>query len=164
MSLYLRPAMPQDELFLYQLAYETFYEQLHAELWDPNIRESVLKMQIDGQRGSYAAQFPNADHGIIMLDDRPVGRLIVDRGPEVHHLVDITILKRHRSAGIGTVLIRALGTEGDLMRKPIRLHVMVTNRAKALYQRMGFRLIEENPVTWLMERPPGSGLVTAVSR
>jgi ribosomal protein S18 acetylase RimI-like enzyme len=153
-----------DELFLYQLAYEVFFEQLHAELWNPAIREPLLKMQIEGQRGAYAAEFPHADHGIIVLDERPVGRMIVNRGPEIHHLVDITILKQHRGAGIGTVLIRALCSEGDLVRKPVRLHVMVTNRAKTLYQRLGFRLIEDNQVTWLMERAPGSGPVTAAPR
>ncbi len=154
MPLSLRPALPKDEPFLYQLAYDNFYEQLAAWSWDPNIREPLLKMQVAGQRNAYAAEFPNADHGIILLDDRPVGRMIIDRGPELHYLVDITILKQHRSAGIGTVLIRAMCTEAELMRRQVRLQVMVTNRAKALYQRLGFRLIEDRTATWLMERAP----------
>jgi GNAT superfamily N-acetyltransferase len=157
MPLSLRPALPKYEPFLYQLLYENFFEKLAAHLWDPKIREPILKMQIQGQRSSYAAQYPQADHGIIVLDDRAIGRLILDRGPEFHCLVDITIAKKHRGAGIGTILIRSLCTEADLMRKPVRLHVASTNPARELYRRLGFRLLEDQQMNWLMERLPGAG-------
>lgn len=156
MGLTLRPAVPADEPFLFQLVHDTMAEQLHAAAWDPKIRESLLKMQIEGQRASYAAQFPTADYGIIVYDDLAIGRLILDRGPQFHTLVDITLLPKHRSSGIGTWLLRALCTEAELMRKPIRLHVQVTNRAKNLYQRLGFRTIEDYQVGLVMERAPGA--------
>jgi GNAT superfamily N-acetyltransferase len=160
MPLSLRPAVPADEQFLYQLVYDNMFEQLFAAAWDPQIREPLLKMQIEGQRSGFAAQFPNADHGIILLDDRPVGRIILDHGPEVHWLVDIVIARQHRGGGIGTWILRALCTEADLMRKPIRLQVTVTNPAQRLYHRLGFRLVEDLQITRLMERAPGAaGLV-----
>ena len=161
MPLLLRPVLPKDETFLYQLAYENMFEQLAAWAWDPQYREPLLKMQIVGQNSAYAAEFPNANHGIILLDDKPVGRMILDRGPEIHYLVDITILKQYRGAGIGTRLIQALCTEAEMLRKRVRLQVMVTNRAKGLYERLGFRLIEDRQVAWLMERAPGSGSLMA---
>src|SRR5262249_42940048 len=105
---------------------------------------------------TYAMQYPQADHGIILLDDKPIGRLIVDRGPEIHCLVDITILKQHRKAGIGTLLIRSLCTEASMMRKPVRLQVAVDSPARELYQRLGFQLIEDLQVNWVMERAPGA--------
>lgn len=152
MPLSVRPVLSQDATFVEQLIYETLYEQLYAWTWDPAVREPLLKMQIEGQRASYAAQFPHADHGIIILDDSPVGRLLLDRSPEMHYLVDIAILKAYRGRGIGTWILRALCTEADLMQKPLRLQVQVTNRAKDLYVRLGFRMIEDRQVTWLMER------------
>ena len=151
MPLALRPALPTDEVFLYQLMYENFFEKLAAWAWVPKVRDPLLKMQIDGQRASYAAEFPHADHGIILLEDRPIGRLIVNRGPEIHHLVDITILKQNRRAGIGTVLIRALCTEAEMMRKRVRLQVAVDNPARELYRRLGFQMIEDRQITWVME-------------
>jgi ribosomal protein S18 acetylase RimI-like enzyme len=159
MPLSLRPTFPQDEQFLQQLLYENFSEKLFAHLWNPQIREPLLKMQMDGQRASYAAQFPQADHGIIVLDDHAIGRIILDRGPQFTTLVDITIAKKHRGAGIGTVLIRSICTEADMTRRSVRLHVDIANRARELYLRLGFRILEEQEMNWLMERQPGASSV-----
>jgi len=87
MPLTVRPTLPQDEQFLYQLVYQTMSEQLFAWTWDPNIRDKLLDLQIRAKHGSYAAEYPHANHGIIVWDDEPVGRLIVDRSGEFHVLV-----------------------------------------------------------------------------
>jgi ribosomal protein S18 acetylase RimI-like enzyme len=162
MSLYLRPALPTDEVFLEQLVYENLYEQLYAWAWDPAIREPLLKIQIDGQRASYAASFPRADHGIIMLDGRAIGRLIVNRAEQEHYLVDIVLKKESRGKGVGTWLLRALCMEAELARKPLRLQVQPTNRAKDLYLRLGFRMIEDRQITWLMERAVGAAALVSL--
>jgi ribosomal protein S18 acetylase RimI-like enzyme len=154
MSLELRPAGLQDEPFLYQLAYERFCDELRVDLWPPAMREPLLKLQIEGQRSSYAAAFPCADHGIIMLYGRPVGRLLIDRGPDAHHIVDILLAKEHRAKGVGSAILRAICKEADLMRKPLRLSVGVSNRAAGLYRSLGFRPIQTVEDRWLMERPP----------
>jgi len=155
MALSLRPALPKDETFLYQLLYENFYEKLYAWAWDPSIRQPLLNMQIQGQRATYAAMYPHADHGIIVFDGNDVGRILVDRGPQINTLVDITIRKQNRAAGMGTVLVRSLCIEAEMMRKPLRLQVAVDNRARNLYQRLGFRLIEDLQLNLVMERAPG---------
>src|SRR5947209_6397459 len=156
MGLSLRPVTPNDELFLYQLVHDHMAETLYVSAWDPKLREPLLKMQIEGQRSSYAAQFPRADYGIIVYDNEAIGRLIMDRTPECHYLVDIMIAKQYRGKGIGTWLMRALCREAEMMAKPLRLHVFFNNRAKGLYERLGFRTLESNEVTCLMERAPGT--------
>ena len=156
MGLYLRPATAADEPFLFRLAHDEMAERLFAHLWDPKIREPLLKLQVDAQSGAHRAQFPNADHGVIVWDNDAVGRMIVDRSPACHHLVDITILAKYRSKGIGTWVLRALCTEAEIMSKPLRLHVRTDNRAKGLYERLGFRMIQGDEVTLLMERAPGT--------
>lgn len=156
MPLSVRPALPTDEQFLYQLVYQTMFEQLYASAWDPRIRDHLLNLQIRAKHGSYAAQFPQADHAIIVLDDEPAGRMIIDRVGVFYHLVDISILPRHRGAGIGTRLILALCAEAELMQKNVRLTVSVANpRALALYKRLGFRVIEDMQTDLVMERAPG---------
>jgi ribosomal protein S18 acetylase RimI-like enzyme len=156
MPLFVRPALPQDDKFQYDLAYGVMYEQLHAQLWDPNIRHPLMDLQVKSKRASYAAVHPQADYAIIMLDDQPVGRLIIDRSGEFYHLVDISIVPKQRSAGIGTRVVLGLCMEAELMRKSVRLYVSITNpRAKALYQRLGFRVIEDQQTDTLMERRPG---------
>ena len=154
MGLALRPALPADELFLYQLVYDNLYEQLLADAWDPSVREPLLKMQMEGQRAGFAAHHPNAEHAIILYDDEPVGRLVFDRGPEMHWLVDIVIAHKYRGKGIGTWILRAICTEADMTRKPIRLHVNPLNPALRLYERLGFRLVDDQQAMRLMERTP----------
>jgi GNAT superfamily N-acetyltransferase len=156
MSLYLRPALPKDEVFLRDVVYENMYEQLCAWAWDPAIREPLMKIQVDGQRAAYASAYPRADHGIIMFEERPIGRLIVDRTMESHYLVDIVVQKKHRGKGIGTVLLRALCMEAEMSKRPMRLQVQLTNRAKELYLRLGFRMIEDKQIAWVMERAVGA--------
>lgn len=116
------------------------------------MREPLLKMQVESQRNSYAAQFPRADHSIILLDDAPVGRLIVDRAPDVHYLINIVVAASHRGQGIGSRALQALCAEADLARKPLQLQVQSGNRAKNLYSRHGFRIVDDLEIAWLMER------------
>ncbi len=157
MPLFVRPALPEDDQFVYLLAYQVMHDQLHAQLWDPNIRHPLLDLQVRSKRSSYAAVHPHADYAIIMLDDQRVGRMIIDRSGEFYHLVDISILPQHRSAGIGTRLVLALCMEAEMVRKSVRLYVSVTNpRAAELYKRLGFRVIEDQQTDILMERSPGS--------
>jgi GNAT superfamily N-acetyltransferase len=157
MSLYVRPAIPQDGEFVYQLLRQVLYDQLMAHLWDPAIRDPLLDLQVRAQTGAYLSAYPHADHGIVMLDDEPVGRLLVDRSRASHHLIDIAILSKRRSAGIGTRLILGLCMEAEMMGKSLTLRVSITNpRAAALYQRLGFRVIEDQQTDWLMERSPGA--------
>jgi ribosomal protein S18 acetylase RimI-like enzyme len=132
------------------------YEQLQAETWDPRIREHLLDLQVRTKCGAYATVHPQADDAIIMLDDQPVGRMLVDRSGEFYHLVDISVLPKYRGKGIGTRLVLALCMEGEMTGKNVRLYVSISNpRAAGLYKRLGFRVIEDLLTDMLMERAPG---------
>jgi ribosomal protein S18 acetylase RimI-like enzyme len=156
MPLYVRPALPQDGPFVYQLVWQVMYEQLQADTWDPRIREHLLDLQVRTKCGAYATVHPQADHAIIMLDDQPVGRMLIDRAGEFYHLVDISVLPKYRSKGIGTRLLLALCMEADMMGKNVRLYVSVSNpRAADLYKRLGFRVLDDLQTDMLMERSPG---------
>lgn len=157
MPLYVRPAQPQDGEFVYQLLRQVFYEQLMAHLWDPAIRDPLLDLQVRQKSSTYAANYPHADHGIIMLDEEPVGRLLVDRTGASHHLIDISILPKRRGAGIGTRLVLGLCMEAEMNGKSLTLSVSISNpRAAQLYKRLGFRVIEDLETGWVMERAPGA--------
>jgi GNAT superfamily N-acetyltransferase len=156
MPLFVRPALQQDEQFVYDVAYQVMHDHLHAHLWDPNIRHALLDLQVRSKNASYAAVHPGADYAIIMQDDQPVGRMIIDRSGEFYHLVDISIVPAHRGAGIGTRLVLALCMEAETIHKSVRLYVSITNpRAAELYKRLGFRVIEDQQTDILMERSPG---------
>jgi ribosomal protein S18 acetylase RimI-like enzyme len=104
----------------------------------------------------YDAAYSGADHNIILFDGVPAGRMLVHRSDVEVVLVDISLLPERRGAGIGSALIRELVREGGQSGKPVRLHVNRENRARRLYERLGFGIIEDAGAYFKMERRPGS--------
>ncbi|HKP86849.1 MAG TPA: GNAT family N-acetyltransferase [Blastocatellia bacterium] len=155
MSVTFRPVRPDDEPFLYKLYCGTRSEDLAGiELNSPQ-QEVLLKMQFLAQQHSYKAQYPKADHDIILLDGRPIGRVMVERGPAENRGVDIALLPEYRSSGIGGAIIQDLLDEAGRAGKPFRIQVVKSNRAKRLYDRLGFSEVADTGTHYVMERIPG---------
>jgi ribosomal protein S18 acetylase RimI-like enzyme len=157
MSLDLQPVRAEDEAFLFELYASTRADEMALVGWDKPQQESFLRMQFKAQQSSYAMQFPNADYRIIVHDGRVAGRLIVDRSGEDILLIDIALLPEFRSAGIGSVLMKQLMVEAAGAQKPIKLHVETFNRARRLYERLGFRPTGDNGIYLEMVWKPESG-------
>ena len=134
----LRPAQPDDEDFLFDLYAGTRRAEMEAWGLDDAMLAQMLRMQFAGQQGTYRAQFPQADHRIILHDGVPVGRILIDReGPEIV-LVDVALVPALRGRGIGTWLLKDLLAEAAEADRPVRLKVVLTNPARRLYERLGF--------------------------
>ncbi len=137
-SITLRPVQPDDEAFLFDLYASTRRDEMAAWGLDDAMLAQMLRMQYAGQQGTYRAQFPEADHHLILHDERPIGRLLVDRAEAAVVLVDVALLPEVRGSGLGTRLLRALQAEAAEQGLPLRLKVVLTNPARRLYQRLGF--------------------------
>jgi ribosomal protein S18 acetylase RimI-like enzyme len=99
--------------------------------------------------------YPEIDDRIILIEDRPIGRLIVVRRDEEIRLADVALLPEHRDRGIGSILIKELIDEAKLSKKPIRLQVEKPNTGAArLYERLGFKLAGETLTHFQMEYRP----------
>src|SRR5215218_5918637 len=148
----LRPViMPDDEEFLRELYLKSREDLAGLPISGDALRQLLL-MQYAAQNKGYIQQFPNSSRDIIELDGRPVGRLIVDRQPTQFECVDISLLPQHRNSGIGTEVLKSLLDECASAEKSCVLQVLGTNPAVRLYQRMGFRIIEENGTHFRMKR------------
>ena len=134
-DLRLRDATPEDEPFLLEVYASTRIEELEGFGWSDDQKQAFIKMQFAARERSY----PRADNRIILLNGRPIGRMMVDRGDEAILLRDIALLTEYRNAGIGSRLLTELMKEATLAGKPIQLHVVSTNPALRLYERLGFR-------------------------
>ncbi len=139
----LRTASPEDEDFLLQVYASTRADELALLDWKREQRDAFLRMQFNAQRWSYEANYPHADNQIILLNNQPIGRLLIARAEHEITLVDIALLPKHRGHGIGTDLLHELIDEAKQTHKPIRLHVLKGNRAMQLYTRLGFQVIAE---------------------
>jgi len=154
MPITLRRARLDDQPFLFELYRSTRSDEMAAWSWPASEQEAFLKMQFNAQKQYYNTQFPRADYQIVLLDEWPIGRLIIKRGEDETRLVDIALLSEHRNLGIGTALIQNLLDEADHAHKPVRLHVSKFNPAVRLYERLGFSKIDETATHFLMERNP----------
>ena len=114
--------------------------------WDAIQWQTFLNLQFQAQSQHYKAAYPEADHSIVMLDESPIGRLIVDRGQREIIIVDITLSPERRNAGIGSNLLKTLIAEAAAANKTVRLHVLLTNPAARLYERLGFVRVSDDGV------------------
>jgi ribosomal protein S18 acetylase RimI-like enzyme len=154
MPLRLRPVRREDEAFLLQVYASTRADEMALVPWGAEQKDAFVRMQFNAQRQSYAQQSPDAKYDVILRDEVPVGRLIVNRTGDAIGLMDIALLPEYRNAGLGTALIRDLMDEARAAHKPLRLHVEFFNPALRLYERLGFRKISESGIYYEMEWTP----------
>jgi ribosomal protein S18 acetylase RimI-like enzyme len=152
MDLELRPATPFDRDFLLEVYASTRTEELAVVPWDDDQKKTFLRMQFVAQDRAYRGQMPDASYDIVVVDGVRAGRFYVDRRAEEIRIVDIALLPDHRGSGIGTELLRAILDEGEASGKPVTIHVVEGNPARALYERLGFREIGGTGVHVLLAR------------
>jgi len=152
----LRPEQAEDQEFLFAVYASTRAEELKRVPWSDTQKRDFLSMQFNLQSKHYHQYYPDAAYQIILLGDRPIGRIYVHRGKDQILLIDIALLPEHRGAGIGGHLVEDLLLEASAESKPVRIHVEWENPALRLYTRLGFQLLESKGVYYLMEWKKGS--------
>jgi ribosomal protein S18 acetylase RimI-like enzyme len=151
----LRPMTAEDLPFLLRVYASTREEELAAVPWTAEQKAAFLRQQFEAQHAWWQENYTGATFDVIEVGGDPAGRFYVHRGPRAIRVVDIALLAAHRGSGIGARLLRELFAEGDGAGKPVSVHVEKFNRARTLYDRLGFREVEDKGVYLLMERPVG---------
>lgn len=150
----LRPTQPDDLGFLYDVYASTRFEELQQTPWSEEQKSAFLRMQFDAQHRWYHGQYADAQYQVIEVEGEPAGRLYVDRTDDMIHIIDITLLPRHRNRGIGSTQLRMLMQEAAQAGVPLRIFVETFNPARRLYDRLGFRQIFDHGVHLQMEWKP----------
>jgi len=142
-TLTLRPVGPADEEFLIALYASTREEELSQVQWPDGQREQFVRWQAAMQRREYEARYPDAEYNVVLLDDRPAGRLWVGRDSEQIRLLDIALLPEFQNRGAGTALLGLLVEEARRTGKALRHMIFVLNEGgRRFYERLGFEVIE----------------------
>jgi ribosomal protein S18 acetylase RimI-like enzyme len=150
----LRAVVPEHEPFLAELYATTREDDLRLTDWDDAQKAAFCAWQFQLQQLDYTRNYPADGHWIIVRDDVPVGRVWVAERDDHLFVVDISLLPAHRGRGIGTLVLEGLFAEGDQAGLPVRLTAFRNNlRAIALFQRLGFRVHEEDEMLLVLERP-----------
>jgi len=146
-----RPELPEDEAFLAKLYASTRAGEMALTGWDAVQQEAFLRQQFQFQTTHYRKHYGDASFRIILRDDAPIGRLYVHYGAQEIRLMDIALLPEHRGTGLGGSILENLLREAAQLGKTVTLHVERFNPALRLYQRLGFRVIEDQQINFYME-------------
>lgn len=154
MSITLRDIRPEDDPFLYDVYASTREQELAAVPFTEEQRNAFLSMQFTAQHAHYREKFPDATYSVILRDDLRLGRLYVLREADEIRIMDITLLPEHRGKGVGTSLVRELMEEAAESKRRLRIYVETFNPSQHLFQRLGFKVISEEGINFLMEWTP----------
>jgi len=150
----LRPVAPADRELLYRIYASTRTEELAVTGWDDTQKAAFLRSQFDAQHRYYMANYRDARFQVIEWERAPVGRLYLARWPDEIRIIDIALLPEYRGQGLGTRLLWDIQTDARQAGLSVTIHVERFNPALSLYERLGFRMIEDKGVYLLLKWAP----------
>lgn len=136
--------------FLYKVYESTRWQEVQQAPWNDEQRREFLKMQFQAQHQHYQQHYAEAEYQIIEIDDLAAGRLYLDDREDEIRIVDIALLPEYRNTGVGTEILKGILEQAKIKAVPVSIHVEKNNPALKLYQRLGFIIIEDVGVYWLM--------------
>jgi len=112
-----------------------------------------LRLNMDWQEASFQEPWKATEVRIITLDDSDIGGCRV-LSTTMRFYLRKSIDRPFQRRGIGTQVIHRLIDEGNRANQPVRLNVVKINPAVHLYERLGFRIVDEDERKFYMKRNP----------
>lgn len=128
MTYILRPATAEDRDFLYRL---------HVATMKPTVSQ-IWGWDDAVQAAYFRDRFDPSVRQVIVMDGRDVGVVEVERRPAEVFLSNIEIAPEYQGRGLGAAIIKDLLAEAHGRGLPVTLQVNRVNRARRLYERLGF--------------------------
>ena len=125
----LRPASGGD----FQLCWS-----LYCDLMKPLTMELLEYWDESGQRRMIEETLADSGTSIVVLSGSDIGWLQINETPEEIYLGQLYVTPSMQNRGIGTAVVRRLCDRASRERKALALEVMKNNRARSLYERLGF--------------------------
>jgi GNAT superfamily N-acetyltransferase len=144
LDLRLRPVENSDDEFIFLVTRETLGKYVD-EIWD--WRDDQQQRLQDEWLARTLVQ-------IVELEHERIGYLAIEEHAD-HILVNrIALLPPWQGRGIGTALMRTIIENAEQREVPVRLNVFLSNPARGLYERLGFRTTSVEPPRIFMEWRP----------
>lgn len=151
MKITLKPLLPSDMEFIKHVYKSTRTKELATMRATEEQKNQFLDFQFKAQHAHYLSTFKGIKLNIINFNKNNIGRLYIWESDQEIRLVDISLLPKFRSKGIGSKLLKSIIEESNSRNKILNLHVLQTNRALKLYQRLGFQITEKKGSHYFME-------------
>jgi ribosomal protein S18 acetylase RimI-like enzyme len=129
----------EDDLpFIERLYASTREEELAMTGWPESFKLQFVAQQHFAQNRHLELHYPGTEWLMIEQGGAAIGRLYVEERGDAIWVVDIALMPESRGLGIGTAVLRDVLEQGREAGKPVGLNVIKTNRARRLYERLGF--------------------------
>lgn len=156
----LRIAKTSDTIFI-----EKLFQSTREFLYQADAEKDYIDMVIDQQRylqtEGYGQQFPNAYTMIIDKQQEPIGKIILDFGANLVHVLDLALIPEARGKGYGKAVLQAMQYVAQQQMLPVGLSVETYNLpAKKLYASLGFQVAEQTPThEFMLWYPPAANRI-----
>lgn len=151
----LRPATAGDRGLLHEVYSSTREAELAPTGWTDDQKAAFVSQQFEAQDSHYRQHYVGATFDVILVDGLAAGRFYVARWSTEIRIIDIAVLPTFQGRGIGTALLAGILAEAAAAGKRVSIHVERSNRARRLYERLGFSVVSEaGDVYLLMEWCP----------
>lgn len=150
------PVKSDDEDFLFRLYSSGRMSEVMGFGWAAAETEAFLRMQFSVREKFFRIQYPNAESSLLVINGRPIGRLLVARHDKLILLIDIAVAPESQGKGIATSVVSKLQAEAVETGSKVRLSVDPINTAAlSIYSRLGFAVASKTDTTISMEWEPG---------
>lgn len=148
------PARAEDHETLLRIYASTREEELALTDMGEEQKRVFVQQQFSAQDKYYREYYVGARFDLMKVGRDSIGRLYIDRDQERFpgeiRLMEITVLPEFRGHGYGSEVLGYLLEEARQDDRMLTIHVERFNRALSLYERLGFRLLEDKGVYLLL--------------
>ena len=146
-----RPIEVADESLLSAIYASTRADEMAlVPDWTAADISAFLEQQFQAQHTYYQQHYSNAQFQIILFEGQAAGRLYIDQWTQEIRIVDISLLPEFRGRGLGEIILRSILEEAAQVQKPVSIHVERFNKALKLYERLGFRMLDDSHAVYLL--------------
>lgn len=138
-----RPMTDDDLPFVAELYASTRRAEIAATGWPSEMQEAFLRQQHEAQHSHYSRHFGDGEWLIVERAGTALGRLYLHDQPGRLHILDISLVPESRGMGIGGAILRDVLDQARTQGKGASIHVEKMNRARHLYERLGFKVAED---------------------
>ena len=138
------PMEVEDRDFFIHVHHTAYRETIEKQFgWDEEIQDNFANQAFDA-----------GGVKVITLAGKKVGVVGWEEYNDYMWLKEFFLLPEFQGRGIGSEIIQRVKSKAKELSKPLRLQPLKENvRAKSLYEKHGFKVIELTDIHWKMEIP-----------
>jgi len=144
----------KDDDLIYSIYRSTRDKELAYTNWPELQKHAFITMQLMAQLSDYQRKYPDILQEIILHNKKSIGRLYTWESLNEIKIIDISILPEYQRKGFGTKILQQILNKAIQAEKKVSLHVITSNPALKLYERLGFRKIDTYMDRFYMEFSP----------